>query len=168
MWWADLTAVALPRTVVACCCARLIGGSACWIDWLAASPTTVLTGTQHAKAQCTTIRLMLLKTGARIRITVRKVWLSFSEACPYASDFAQILANLRRHPAWAPPGQFATLCRLLLVGISAGKGSLASRSAATVLTCDPSCNIVAQDPRQCPAWLKRYPTRLPGSAKGPP
>jgi hypothetical protein len=60
--------------------------------------------TQHARAQCTTIRLKLLKIGARINITVRKVWLSFSEAYPYASDFAQILANVRRHPAWAPPG----------------------------------------------------------------
>jgi len=63
-----------------------------------------LTGTQHEKAQCTTIRLKLLKIGARIRITVRKVWLSFSEAYPYASDVAQILANIRRHPAWPPPG----------------------------------------------------------------
>jgi hypothetical protein len=34
---------------------------------------------------------------------VRKVWLSFSDAYPYASDFAQILANVRRRPAWAPP-----------------------------------------------------------------
>ena len=63
-----------------------------------------LAGTQHAKAQCTTIRLKLLKIGARVRITVRRVWLSFSDAYPYASDFAQILANLRRHPAWPPPG----------------------------------------------------------------
>jgi hypothetical protein len=63
-----------------------------------------LEGTQHARAQCTTIRLKLLKIGARIRITVRKVWLSFSESCPYASDFAQILANLKRYPAWPPPG----------------------------------------------------------------
>ena len=63
-----------------------------------------LSNTQHAKAQSTTIRLKLLKIGARIRITVRKVWLSFSEAYPYASDFAQILANVRRYPAWAPPG----------------------------------------------------------------
>jgi hypothetical protein len=62
-----------------------------------------LTGTAYAKAQSTTIRLKLLKIGARIRITVRKVWLSFSEAYPYANDIAQILANLRRHPAWAPP-----------------------------------------------------------------
>ena len=63
-----------------------------------------LAGTAHAKAQSTTIRLKLLKIGARIRITVRKVWLSFSEAYPYADDIAQILANLDRHPAWEPPG----------------------------------------------------------------
>ena len=63
-----------------------------------------LDGTQHARAQCTTIRLKLLKIGARIRITVRKVWLSFSEAYPYTRDFAQILANIRRYPVWAPPG----------------------------------------------------------------
>ena len=63
-----------------------------------------LEGTRHAKAQCTTIRLTFLKIGARLRITVRKVWLSFSEAYPYASDFAQILANMHRHPAWSPPG----------------------------------------------------------------
>ena len=62
-----------------------------------------LKGTRHEKAQCTTIRLKLLKIGARIRVTVRKVWLSFSEAYPYASDVAQILANVRRYPAWAPP-----------------------------------------------------------------
>jgi len=63
-----------------------------------------LAGTAHARAQSTTIRLKLLKIGARLRITVRKVWLSFSEACPYASDVAQILANLGRYPAWVPPG----------------------------------------------------------------
>jgi len=63
-----------------------------------------LAGTQYAKAQCTTIRVKLLKIGARLRITARKVWLSFSEAYPYVDDFAQILANLHRYPAWAPPG----------------------------------------------------------------
>jgi hypothetical protein len=63
-----------------------------------------LAGTGHAKAQSTTIRVKLLKIGARIRITVRKVWLSFSEASPYAKDIAQILANLQRYPAWSPPG----------------------------------------------------------------
>ena len=62
-----------------------------------------LAGTAHAKAQSTTIRVKLLKIGARIRITVRKAWVSFSEAYPYASDIAQILANLQQQPAWSPP-----------------------------------------------------------------
>ena len=63
-----------------------------------------LAGTAHAKAQSTTIRLKLLKIGARIRITVRKVWLSFSEAYPYQNEFAQICRNLCRYPLWASPG----------------------------------------------------------------
>ena len=63
-----------------------------------------LVGTQLANAQCTTIRLKLLKIGARLKITVRKVWLSFSEAWPYRKDFEQILINLRSHPIWASAG----------------------------------------------------------------
>ena len=63
-----------------------------------------LAGTQLANAQCNTIRLKLLKIGARLKITVRKVWLSFSESYPYAKDFAQILVNLRGHPLWASAG----------------------------------------------------------------
>jgi len=57
-----------------------------------------------AQAQSTTMHVKLLKIGARIRITARKVWLSFSEAYPYANDIAQILANLQHHPAWSPSG----------------------------------------------------------------
>ena len=49
------------------------------------------------------MRVRLLKIGVRIRITVRKVWLSFCEASPYVKDIAQSLANLQRHPAWSPP-----------------------------------------------------------------
>ena len=63
-----------------------------------------LAGTELARAQATTIRLKLLKIGTRLRITVRKVWLSFSETYPYANVFARILANLRGHPLWASPG----------------------------------------------------------------
>ena len=51
-----------------------------------------------------TIRVKLMQIGARVRSTVRRVWLSFSLACPYDSDIAQSLANLQRHPARLPPG----------------------------------------------------------------
>ena len=62
-----------------------------------------LTGTSHAKAQCTTIRLKFLKIGAHLRITVRKLWLSFSQSYACAHEFANILTNLRQYPAWIPP-----------------------------------------------------------------
>ncbi len=63
-----------------------------------------LVGTAHVKAQSTTIRVTLLNIGAHIRITARKVWLSFSQTCPYAEDIAQILTNLQSNPVWMPPG----------------------------------------------------------------
>ena len=54
-----------------------------------------LRGTQLAKAQCDTIRLKLLKIGAQIRITVRKVWVSLAEGYPYAGLFAKVYGNLQ-------------------------------------------------------------------------
>jgi len=41
-----------------------------------------LAGTAYARAQCATVRLKLLKIGARVRVTVRKVRLSLSGATP--------------------------------------------------------------------------------------
>ena len=55
---------------------------------------TALAGTPLEKAQCGTIRLKLLKIGAQIRVTVRKVWVSLTSGCPYAKLFAQVLATL--------------------------------------------------------------------------
>jgi hypothetical protein len=63
---------------------------------LAALRRLGLAGTALARAQCTTIRLTLLKIGARIRITVRKVWLALASGCPHAALFAQVHAHLRR------------------------------------------------------------------------
>jgi hypothetical protein len=55
-----------------------------------------LQGTEMAQARCDTIRLKLLKLGALVRVTVRRVWISFSESCPYQRVFAQVYENLRR------------------------------------------------------------------------
>jgi len=55
-----------------------------------------LQATPMARAQCDTIRLKLLKIGAQIRVTVRKVWVSLSESCPYQHLFARIYEALRR------------------------------------------------------------------------
>lgn len=55
-----------------------------------------LAGTALARAQCQTIRLTLLKIGARIRITVRHVWLALASGCPHAALFARVHATLLR------------------------------------------------------------------------
>ena len=55
-----------------------------------------LAGTALAHAQCQTIRLTLLKIGARIRVTVRHVWLALASGCPYAVLFARVHAALLR------------------------------------------------------------------------
>lgn len=57
-----------------------------------------LPGTELAKAQCTTLRLKLLKIGALIRVTVRKVWVSLAEGYPYAEGFRQVYAQLQAVP----------------------------------------------------------------------
>jgi len=54
-----------------------------------------LQGTQMAKAQCNTIRLKLLKIGAQIKITVRKVWISLTGGYPYMELFHQVYRNLQ-------------------------------------------------------------------------
>lgn len=59
-----------------------------------------LQGTEMAQARCDTIRLKLLKLGALVRTTVRRVWISLSESCPYQRVFAQVYENLRR---WTLP-----------------------------------------------------------------
>ncbi len=55
-----------------------------------------LKGTKLAKARCDTIRLKLLKIGAQIKITVRKVWVCLSESYPYQQIFEQVYENLSR------------------------------------------------------------------------
>ena len=55
-----------------------------------------LTDTSLGHARCDTIRLKLLKIGAVVRVTVRRVWFSLAESCPYQTIFAQVLANLNQ------------------------------------------------------------------------
>jgi len=57
-----------------------------------------LEGTDLERAQCDTIRLKVLKIGAQIRVTFRKVWIALAESYPWRTLFAQIWANLRRLP----------------------------------------------------------------------
>ncbi len=57
-----------------------------------------LEGTELARAHCDTIRLKLLKIGTQIRVSVRRVWVSFSGSDPYAALFQRILGRLETLP----------------------------------------------------------------------
>ena len=57
-----------------------------------------LQGTELAKAQCATIRLKVLKIGALVRISVRKVWVSLAGGYPYVALFHQAYEKLRALP----------------------------------------------------------------------
>jgi hypothetical protein len=54
-----------------------------------------LKGTELAQAQVSTIRTKLLKIGAQIRVTVRKVWVSMASSYPWQGLYRQVYANLR-------------------------------------------------------------------------
>lgn len=62
-----------------------------------------LRGTDLAGARIDTIRSRLLKLACRVRVTVRRVWLSFPTGFPLQEEFGQALENLR--PAPAPAAQ---------------------------------------------------------------
>jgi Transposase DDE domain group 1 len=51
--------------------------------------------TTMATAQVGTIRLKLLKIGALIQVTVRKVWVRLASSYPYQALFSQVLQQLR-------------------------------------------------------------------------
>ena len=61
-----------------------------------------LEGTALAKAQCNTIRLKLLKIGALVKISVRRVLISLAESYPYRNLFMQVLRNIRRFAFVSP------------------------------------------------------------------
>jgi len=72
--------------------------------WLSAMAYTLmnelrrvgLAGTEWARAQMGTIRLKVLKIGALVGVSVRRVWVRLSSAYPYADVFRTILGNVRR------------------------------------------------------------------------
>jgi len=60
-----------------------------------------LKGTALAQAQMTTIRLKVLKIGALIRVTVRKVWIALAGGYPYQQVWANTWAQLQQVPVRA-------------------------------------------------------------------
>jgi hypothetical protein len=54
-----------------------------------------LKATELAQAQVSTIRTKLLKIGAQVRVTVRKVWVSMASSYPWQGLYQQVWLNLR-------------------------------------------------------------------------
>jgi hypothetical protein len=57
-----------------------------------------LRATDLAKAQCGTIRTKLLKIGAQVRISVRRIWISLASGFPYEGIFQLAYGNLEALP----------------------------------------------------------------------
>jgi hypothetical protein len=57
-----------------------------------------LRGTDLADARADTIRAKLFKIGARVEVTVRKVWIAFSSAYPFARTLVSAVSNLAEVP----------------------------------------------------------------------
>jgi Transposase DDE domain group 1 len=66
-----------------------------------------LAGTELAQATCGTIRLKLLKIGAQVTVSVRRVKLALASACPGREVFAVAAERLRGIVWQAPPRQAA-------------------------------------------------------------
>jgi len=56
-----------------------------------------LRGTDLARAQCTTIRNKLLKIGALVSISFRRIWIRCASGSPYQALFNRVFDNLRHH-----------------------------------------------------------------------
>lgn len=59
--------------------------------------------TELQQAQTPTLRQKLLKIGTQIRVSTRRVWCSFSQACPYQELFRKVYQNLRALAPLPPP-----------------------------------------------------------------
>jgi hypothetical protein len=67
---------------------------------LAALRRIGLRHTQFATATCGTIRLKLLKIGAQVRISVRRVKIAMASACPYQTEYHLAYLYLKRAAAF--------------------------------------------------------------------
>ncbi len=82
----DSVLAMLPST---CVDDAVVGGSG--VEFL--QPCRKHTEFEHA--QCGTIRLKLLKIGAQVRVSIRRVLISMASGYPYVHLFAEVYKKLR-------------------------------------------------------------------------
>lgn len=90
----DLMADRTPTTTMRANQLRLWFASMAYV-LLCALRRIALAGTQLASATCGTIRLKLLKIGAQVTTSVRRVKFAFASACPFKDIFAAACDRLR-------------------------------------------------------------------------
>ena len=61
-----------------------------------------LKGTPFTNAQCSTSQVKLLKIAARVDVSVRRVWFSWSENYPWRRQFLRVVVNLKQVQVRAP------------------------------------------------------------------
>ena len=90
----DLMADRTPATTMRANQLRLWFASMAYV-LLCALRRIALAGTQLASATCGTIRLKLLKIGAQVTVSVRRVKFALASACPFQDIFAAACGRLR-------------------------------------------------------------------------
>ena len=90
----DLMADRTPATTMRANQLRLWFASMAYV-LLCALRRIALAGTQLASATCGTIRLKLLKIGAQVTVSVRRVKFALASACPFKDIFAAACGRLR-------------------------------------------------------------------------
>jgi Transposase DDE domain group 1 len=108
-----------------------------------------LKGTELAQAQCDTIRLRLLKIGAVVRVTVRRVVLALSEAFPLQEVFARVWENLPAANPLTTPGSSQNT-----------HPQPQAQPAPQPSGWQPSVAAQAADPNTIPGMLLRHSERL--------
>ena len=134
-----------------------------------------LKNTPLQQARCDTIRLKLLKIGAVVRVTVRRVWFALAESCPYQGLFAQVFANLRNWQSQLGPAARRSQLRACLKGPPRALRSAAAPPAAWEMFCasrqktayreqKPTTRVL----RKGSALLHPTPPPFPGEKIRPP
>ena len=95
--------------------------------------------TQFATATCGTIRLKLLKIGAQVRRSVRRIKIAMASACPYQTEYHLAYLYLRAPPPSERPG---IRCRAR----AAGRSRAAKIRARHELAVPPSRARAPQPP----------------------
>ena len=90
----DLMADRTPATTMRANQLRLWFASMAYV-LLCALRRIGLAGTELARATCGTIRLKLLKIGAQVTTSVRRVKIAFASACPFKGTFTAACERLR-------------------------------------------------------------------------